>query len=393
MKYDLVVVGGGIVGLATAWEFLKKHANARILVLEKEARVCFHQSGRNSGVLHSGIYYKPGSLKAKNCREGKALMERFCREENIAFETCGKVIVAVDKTEVHAMNLLFERGIANGVACRKIDRNELKVIEPHVNGVAAIHVEEAGIVDYLGVCERLVSKIMEQGSSVRTGVCVTGLSEQSDRVVVKAESDQFEAKRVVNCAGLYSDRMVALTGKKPSAEIIPFRGEYFELKESAEGLCNHLIYPVPDIRFPFLGVHFTRMVTGGVECGPNAVLALAREGYDWETVNGKEIGWMLRNPSFWQMGAKFWRPGLDEVMRSLSKDRFVEALQRLIPDIRKEDLVRAPAGVRAQALGKGGRLVDDFVIQKEGRICHVCNAPSPAATSAFRIGQTVVESI
>jgi L-2-hydroxyglutarate oxidase LhgO len=392
-NYALAVVGGGIVGLATAYQFTRRFPGERIVLLEKEPQVGGHQSSHNSGVLHSGIYYKPGSLRALNCRAGKLAMEQFCREQTIPYDICGKVIVAVDDREVPALERIFERGQQNGVRCEMIGPERLQEIEPHAAGVRAIHVPEAGIVDYPGVCRRLAELIAQAGGEVRTGCRVLGLSASGAEVVVRTSAGEFSARQAVNCTGLFSDRTARMAGETPAAQIVPFRGEYYELVPAAEHLCRHLIYPVPDPSFPFLGVHFTRMVQGGVECGPNAVLALAREGYRWRDVNLYDLAETLLFPGFLRLASKYWRTGMAEMWRSCSKAAFVRSLQRLVPEIRSEHLVPGRTGVRAQAVGRDGAMADDFIIQRQGRTVHVLNAPSPAATSALNIGLKIVEKL
>jgi L-2-hydroxyglutarate oxidase len=388
---DTLIVGGGIVGLATAYQLLERYPDKKVTVLDKEAEVAHHQTGHNSGVLHSGIYYKPGSLKAKNCREGKKAMEAFCAAENIDYEICGKVIVALNESELPALDRIFERGRANGVNCQIIDRDRLGELEPHAAGIKAIHVPEAGIVNYRQVCQRLAKRIGERGSQVVLNAKVTKIELRNNRVVVESTAGEFEAPVMVNCAGLQCDRVTKLGGQRPEAKIIPFRGEYFELKPEVHHLCRNLIYPVPDPNFPFLGVHFTRMIEGGVECGPNAVLAFAREGYKKTDINLGDLFESLTYPGFLRMAAKYWRMGAGEMWRSLSKAAFVRALQRLLPEIKAEHLVAAPAGVRAQAVSPDGMMVDDFLIQKHDRIINVGNAPSPAATASLNIGKSIVD--
>lgn len=390
MAGRIVVIGGGIVGLATAWH-LRTRTDRQVTVLEKESRLAEHQTGRNSGVLHSGIYYKPGSLKAINCREGKLAMEAFCEEEGIAFERCGKVIVAVEQSELPALERIHERGLANGVQCEKIGPERLSELEPHVRGVAAIHVPESGIVDYRAVCERLALRIREAGHEVRTGTRVLAIRERSGRRVVETSQGEFETDMLINCGGLHCDRLARLDGHRPTAQIVPFRGEYYELKPSAEHLCRTLIYPVPDPSFPFLGVHFTKMISGGVECGPNAVLAFAREGYRFGTVNLRDLLETLGYRGFRSIALKHWKTGLGEMWRSLSKAAFVRSLQRLVPEITAGDIVSAPAGVRAQAVRPDGAMVDDFEIVSADGAVHVLNAPSPAATASLNIGRIVSE--
>ncbi|MBP3956441.1 L-2-hydroxyglutarate oxidase [Gemmata sp. G18] len=390
---DLVVVGGGIVGLATAYQFTKRCPGKRVVVLEKEDRVAVHQTGHNSGVLHSGIYYKPGSLKAINCRAGKKAMEAFCVEEGIAHEICGKVIVAVSDADMPALNRIHERGLANGINCLLIDKARLAELEPHANGIAALHVPEAGIVNYRQVCERLAEKVRQAGGAVVFGAKVTTVHRKSDAVTVVSSAGEFTALQLVNCAGLHSDRVARLTGQNPGAQIVPFRGEYFALKPSAHRLCRNLIYPTPDPQFPFLGVHFTRMIDGSVECGPNAVLAFGREAYSFFRLNPRDLFETLTYRGFARMGLKHWKMGLGEMWRSLNKAAFVRALQRLVPDITAADMEPAPAGIRAQAVAPDGGLVDDFLIQEAERVVNVCNAPSPAATASLQIGETIVDRL
>lgn len=390
---DLVVVGGGIVGLATAFRFVERFPDATVTVLEKETSIAQHQTGHNSGVLHSGIYYKPGSLKAINCREGKKAMEAFCEAEEIPFERCGKVIVAVKQSDLPSLEKIYQRGQQNGVECEKIGTERLAEIEPHVRGVAAIHVPESGIVDYSAVCHRLEQRLREKGSQVVTQAKVLGIRQTDSEVVLESTAGDFSAPHAVTCAGLQSDRVAKLSGAELDSRIVPFRGEYFELKPSARHLCRHLIYPTPDPAFPFLGVHFTRMINGGVECGPNAVLALAREGYGKTTINLPDLADSLSYGGFLRLAARHWRMGAGEMWRSINKQAFVKALQRLAPEISADDLEPAPAGVRAQAVAADGSMVDDFLINLTGRVVNVVNAPSPAATASLNIGSLIVDRL
>lgn len=392
-KSNIVILGGGIVGLSTAWRLAERFPDQTITLIEKESRLAFHQTGRNSGVLHSGIYYKPGTLRASNCRTGKEAMEAFCEEHEVAYEMCGKVIVAVDSSELPFLDTILDRGHENGVTCEMISKERLLELEPHVSGIQAIHVPEAGIVDYVGVCEKLGELLRQRGAQIHLSTRVTGMKRMANSVVVKTTSGEFEANYVVNCTGLHSDRITKLSGQKPEAKIVPFRGEYFELKPAAEHLCKALIYPVPNPKFPFLGVHFTKMVEGGVECGPNAVLAFAREGYSKMNFSLRDTFESLTYPGFIRLAAKHWKTGCGEMWRSFSKKAFVKALQRLVPEIRLEHLEVAPAGIRAQALGRDGKILDDFLIQETDRVVNVGNAPSPAATAALNVGTLIVDKL
>jgi len=388
---DVAIVGGGIVGLATAYNLTQRYPDLKIVVLEKEKQPAAHQTGHNSGVLHSGIYYRPGSLKAINCRTGKEAMEAFCAAESIDYDICGKVIVAVQENELPRLQNIYERGQANGVRCEMIDQNRLGELEPHTAGIQAIHVPEAGIVNYRQVCQRMVAIVCERGHRVELNTRVTAVQRRADEIIVKTSRGDFPTRYLVNCAGLQCDRVMKLTGVKPQAPILPFRGEYFELKPEVKHLCRNLIYPVPDPSFPFLGVHFTRLIDGAVECGPNAVLAFAREGYSKFDISPRDLIEAITYRGFLRMAAKYWRVGLGEMWRSWSKAAFVKALQRLIPEIRGEHITAAPAGVRAQAISPQGEMVDDWLIQSGAHIVNVGNAPSPAATSSLNIGRLIVD--
>ena len=390
---DVVIIGAGIVGLATGVKLLEQHPDLRVLVLDKEPGPAVHQTGHNSGVIHSGIYYKPGSYKALNCREGKAMLERFCVEHDIPFDICGKVIVALDESELPAMERIFDRGKQNGVECHKISGDQLREIEPHAAGIQAIRVPEAGITNYTIVCEKMAELIRAAGGEIVYNARVKNMQQHVNDVILHTSNGDFRGSHVVNCAGLHNDQVTAMSGAKPPARIVPFRGEYYELKDSAKHLCKHLIYPVPDPNFPFLGVHFTRMIDGSVECGPNAVFALAREGYTWGDINLKDLFGTLGYAGFWKMIGKHWRAGMGEMHRSLSKKAFTKALARLMPEIRSEHLQKAPAGVRAQALMPDGLMIDDFLFDEHGQVLNVCNAPSPAATSSLSIGKAIVERL
>jgi L-2-hydroxyglutarate oxidase len=392
---DVAIIGGGIIGLATAWNLVQTFPDFKLVVLEKEQRLAEHQTGHNSGVLHSGIYYRPGSLKAINCRSGKKAMEAFCTEHAIPFEICGKVIVATREDELPRLQTLFERGCANGVKCEVIGPERLKELEPYAtSGVRAIHVPETGIVDYIRVCEKLAALVTEAGNRVLRGARVMRFHRDgTDAVVLHTTAGEVRARFAVNCGGLYSDRLARLAGRDPGCQIVPFRGEYYELRASARHYCRNLIYPVPDPQFPFLGVHFTRRIDGSRECGPNAVLALAREGYTWGQFSLRDLGEMLSYPALWKVVARHWRMGAGEVWRSLSKSAFVKALQRLLPAIQASDLHPAPAGIRAQALADDGTLLDDFLVVESERVISVCNAPSPGATASLNIGKLIVEQL
>jgi len=387
---DVVIIGAGIVGLATAYQLTRKFPHLRILILEKETGLAFHQTGRNSGVLHSGIYYKPGSLKAVNCREGKRALEEFCAAEGIPYEICGKVVVALSAEELPALQMIFDRGQANGVQCTMIDVPRLKALEPHAAGIRAIHVPETGIVDYRAVCDRLAKKIREAGDNeIVFSARVGAMERREGRMILATGAGDFVARYVVNCAGLHSDRVAALSGVRPGVKIVPFRGEYYELTPEARSLVKNLIYPVPNPAFPFLGVHFTRMIDGSVECGPNAVFALGREAYRKTDVDLRDLFESLTYSGFIRLAAKYWRIGSGEIWRSISKRAFVRALQRLVPEIRSEHLHPAPAGIRAQAIAPDGAMVDDFMIQETDIVVNVCNAPSPAATASLNIGALI----
>jgi (S)-2-hydroxyglutarate dehydrogenase len=392
-EVDVVIVGGGIVGLATAYRLTERHPARRLVVLEKEPAIAHHQTGHNSGVLHSGIYYRPGSLKAKNCRLGKRAIEEFCSAEGIPFEITGKVIVAVSADELGRLDQIIERGRANGVRCELIGPERLRELEPHAAGLKAIHVPEAGIIDFKKVCERLAARVVERGGQIKTRAKVTEFTTLGDTLVVHSTAGEFQTKNVVNCAGLQCDRVTRLSGASPSVKIVPFRGEYWALRPEANHLCRNLIYPVPDPSFPFLGVHFTRMIDGGVECGPNAVLAFAREGYTLGRIDLGDLLESLTYPGFVRLAARYWRVGMGELFRSISKRAFVRALERLVPEIRSEHLDPAPAGVRAQAIAPDGAMVDDFLISETERVINVENAPSPAATASLNIGNLIVDRL
>lgn len=387
--YDMIVIGGGIVGLATAKRILERRS-IRLAVLEREADIAQHQTGHNSGVIHSGLYYRPGSLKAHNCVQGRDALYRYCAEKDLPHDRCGKIVAACSEEEVQRLHELEQRGQANGLkGLRRLSREETLNIEPHLNCLEGLLVPETGIVDFTAVCRAYRDDILDMGGEVHTSAPCTGVTKQSDGLrVTTAKGDMF-TKGLVNCAGLQSDRIARLCGLTPEIQIIPFRGEYYKLKAPRSSLVSNLIYPVPDPRFPFLGVHFTRMVDGGVEAGPNAVLALKREGYTWLDISFKDLVEMTRFSGFWRMAGRYGMTGLGECCRSFSKKAFVHALQRLVPDIRPEDVMRHGSGVRAQAVNRAGRLLDDFCIMQDERSLHVLNAPSPAATASLSIGDTL----
>jgi (S)-2-hydroxyglutarate dehydrogenase len=388
--YDVVVVGGGIVGLATAYRLLQKHPGSSVLVLEKEKTVASHQTGHNSGVIHAGIYYKPGSLKARIAVRGALALVRFCEEHDVPFELSGKVIVASGEEERPRLDALLERGRANGVPdLRAISREELEELEPHAAGIAGIHSPRTGIVSFRAVAEAIAAEIGRLGGSVRTGAELLDARREDGSLRLHTRAGEVVAKLLVTAAGLQADRVAVASGSEPSVTILPFRGEYYRLKPASRRLVRSLIYPVPDPRFPFLGVHFTRRVDGEIEAGPNAVLALAREGYRKTDFDARDLWQMVRYPGTVRMARRYWKTGLAEYYRSLSKSAFVRSLQKLVPEIAEDDLERGGAGVRAMALERDGSLVDDFRIVREERVIHVLNAPSPAATSALAIGDYV----
>jgi (S)-2-hydroxyglutarate dehydrogenase len=392
-KFDCIVIGGGIVGLSVAWTILERNPGIRIAVLEKEDGWARHQTGRNSGVIHSGIYYKPGSLKAKLCREGNRRMVRFCEEHGIRYEVCGKVIVATTVSELPRLESLYERGIVNGLAVEKLSASHVKEIEPHVNCLAGIHVPSTGIVDFADVCGKLAELIGARGAQLQLGTKVHSIRAKGSEAVLETSKDALAARWIINCAGLHSDRVAKLGGARPGARIVPFRGEYYELKPERRFLVKNLIYPVPDPQFPFLGVHFTRMIDGSVHAGPNAVLSLKREGYHRTSFDLRDCLDTMTYGGFWRLAAKHARSGLAEIHRSFSKKAFVRSLQSLIPEVQEEDLVPGGAGVRAQAIRPDGTLVDDFMIVTGPNAIHVCNAPSPAATASLEIGRVIAEQI
>ncbi|MBI2265663.1 MAG: L-2-hydroxyglutarate oxidase [Armatimonadetes bacterium] len=388
-RYDFAVIGGGIVGLATALA-LTENPGLSIVLLEAEDRLAAHQTGHNSGVIHSGLYYKPGSLKARNCVEGREALVRFCRDQGISHDLCGKVVVAVHETELPSLEELERRGNANGLTgLRKLGPEEIREYEPHVTGIAGLLVPQTGIVDYAEVAEAYARLVRQRGGTVQTCKRVFRVHHRTDEVILETHEGEVSCRLLINCGGLQSDRIAHMCGTNPGVKIIPFRGEYYELVSESRSLVRNLIYPVPDPRFPFLGVHFTRMIHGGVEAGPNAVLAFNREGYSQWSFSPRDALETFGYCGFWKMASKYWRTGMGEFHRSFSKEAFVRALQRLIPELGPQDVKRAGAGVRAQAVAPDGGLVDDFRILEAERAIHVLNAPSPAATASISIGRTI----
>jgi L-2-hydroxyglutarate oxidase len=389
---DVLIIGAGIVGLATALEVTRRFPRLHVKVVDKEDRVAAHQTGHNSGVIHSGIYYKTGSLKARNCVAGAASMKRFCQEHGTAFEECGKLVVAIDAEQVPRLKELHERGVANGVpGLRMLQRDQFREIEPHCEGVCALHVPSTGIVDYTAVAQKYAELIQQSGSEIIFRARVIGLREDGATNIIQSVAGTFRARYVINCAGLYSDAIARMAGVKTDLAIIPFRGEYYEIKPERRHLVKSLIYPVPDPRFPFLGVHFTRRINGGVEAGPNAVLAFRREGYSGVPPEMGEAMETLQFPGFWKMARKYWRMGLAEQYRSWVKPSFVKALQKMLPELEESDLAQGGSGVRAQAVDINGNLLDDFYFVHSAKMIHVCNVPSPAATASLEIGKEIVE--
>ncbi|WP_017301137.1 L-2-hydroxyglutarate oxidase [Nodosilinea nodulosa] len=391
--YDYAIIGGGIVGLATAMKLSQMLPNAKITVIEKESSWAYHQTGNNSGVIHSGIYYKPGSFKAKFSRAGCQSMVDFCRQYDIPHDVCGKVIVATQKKELPLLDNLFQRGLQNQIPVSKITLEEVKEIEPYVNCLAAIKVDSTGIVNYKAVCQKYIEIIQEKDNDLRLNTKVLNIVLGPQHVVLETDKGEIKAKFLINCAGLFSDRVAQMANLKPSAKIVPFRGEYYELVPEKRYLVNTLIYPVPNPSFPFLGVHFTKMIDGSVHAGPNAVLSLKREGYKKTDFDLKDFAEVMTYPGFWKLASKHADEGLREIVRSFSKAAFVKSLQGLIPEVRSEDVVPTHAGVRAQALMNNGSLVDDFLIVNGERSIHVLNAPSPAATSSLEIGKEVASQV
>ena len=395
-QYDLTIVGGGILGLATALKLIRAHPSLRLLILEKEAEIARHQTGNNSGVIHSGLYYRPGSLKARSCVAGRKELMAFCDENAVPYEICGKVVVATSEEELPRLEELHRRGIANGLKDLQIIGPErLKELEPHATGIKGLHVPETGIIDYKKVAAAYAEKIRDAGGDIRLSQRVVGILDRPEEIVLQTSGGDYRTKYLINCCGLQSDIVAQMMGGANNSEeehrIIPFRGEYYKIAPERQFLVRNLIYPVPDPTFPFLGVHFTRMARGGVEAGPNAVFAYAREGYRHTDINLSDLWRTISFKGFWAITGKYWQTGFGELYRSLSKSAFVRALQKLLPEIRESDLVPGGAGVRAQAVSASGALVDDFVIKQSRKSIHVLNAPSPGATASLAIGQQICE--
>ncbi len=392
-KNRFIVIGAGLVGLSTAYELIRQFPDAHITLVEKELKVGMHQSGHNSGVIHSGIYYKPGSLKAINCIRGRRELIEFCEEQEISYEICGKLIVANSPEEVASLEKIYERGIAHGLKVSLIDAEAARSIEPYVSCQKALRVPEAGIVSYPNVAEKLETLIRAKGGEIKLGFRVTKISFDNKSIKISSPLETIEGSYFVNCAGLYSDRIARLMGVFLPIKIIPFRGEYYRLNEDSLHLCKNLIYPVPDLRFPFLGVHFTRMIDGGVECGPNAVFALSREGYAWRNISIIDTFESLTFRGFQNFIKEHWYTGFKEIKRSLSKAQFAQSLAQLIPTINEGTLIEGGSGVRAQALDVTGKLIDDFLFHSSARGLHVLNSPSPAATSCLALGSEIVRKL
>ena len=393
-NYDILVIGGGIVGTATAMQILQQKPQLKLLLIEEENSLAPHQTGNNSGVIHSGLYYKPGSLKARNCVKGRKLMYQFCEENGIKNEQCGKLVLAADENERVKLNDLEKRGQENGLTqLKRISKEEIKEYEPYASGIDALFVGETGIVNYSEVTEAFAKKIKESNGEILLNTKFLRIKKNGSRLIIETSKEVFTASYLVNCGGLYSDKIAKICGIDPGVQIIPFRGEYYEIKEEKKYLVKNLIYPVPDPQFPFLGVHFTRMINGGIEAGPNAVLAFKRKGYLKTDFSLPEMSDYFFSRGFWIMAKKYYRMGFDEFKRSFSKKLFAEALQKLIPQITEEDIEPSGSGVRAQALDRNGNLLDDFCLIEAERMMHVLNAPSPAATASISIGETIAEKV
>jgi L-2-hydroxyglutarate oxidase len=391
-RFDITIVGAGIVGLATAMALLKRRPDLKLIVLEKENDVAAHQTGNNSGVIHAGLYYKPGSLKAQTVVEGARRMVQFCKEHDLPYELCGKVVVATNEDELPRLEELYHRGMANGVSgLTKITAQQIKEYESHATGIAGLWSPNTGIVDYRAVTRKYAEIVEGNGGELRLNTRVTGIQQPAEGLIVQTTANEIHTRTLINCGGLQSDLIAKMTGSTHGLRIIPFRGEYYELAPASQGLVRGLIYPVPDPRFPFLGVHFTKRIAGSVEAGPNAVLAFAREGYKKTDFSPGHVLGLLAFPGFWIMGAKYWRMGLGEMYRSWNKRAFITALQKLLPELGMDDVKPGGAGVRAQAMDREGKLLDDFSIIEAPSAIHVLNAPSPAATASIVIGEAIVD--
>ncbi len=389
--YDVAIIGGGIVGTATAMALTRKH-NISLVILEAEEQLAAHQTGNNSGVIHSGLYYKPGGLKAKNCTQGRELLYQFCEEHGIAYERCGKVVVATRQEQIPILEELEKRGTANGLTgMKRLKGEEIKEYEPHVEGLEGLWIPQTGIVDYIQVTRKFAEIAQQHGAEVKLGHRVVGFQKKKDELILETTKGAIHTRNLINCAGLQSDRIAKLCGVDPGLRIVPFRGEYYKLIPEKEYLVKNLIYPVPDPQFPFLGVHFTRRIEGGIEAGPNAVLAFKREGYTKTSFSLRDTLDTFLYPGFWKLAGKYMKTGLGEFYRSFVKSAFTRALQELVPEVQKDDLVPGGAGVRAQALKHDGALVDDFCIEEVPHMVHVLNAPSPAATASIAIGNTIAD--
>lgn len=393
MVYDFIIIGGGIVGLATAMPLQSEAPGSKLLLLEKETDFARHQTGHNSGVIHAGIYYQPGSLKAKLCKEGAEATKQFCRDHHIPFETCGKLLVATNEAEVYRMEALEERAVQNGIQFSRLSKAELRKVEPAIAGLGALHVPATGIVDYAQICRAMAIKIREQGGDIRLGTAVTAISETATQVSVVTPEERITARKLISCAGLQSDRVLRMAGLRPDFRIVPFRGEYFTLRPSKANIVRHLIYPIPDPDLPFLGIHLTRMIDGSITVGPNAVLGFAREGYEKGSVNFQDVADFARFSGFWKMAKSHIRSGIIEMRNSLSRRHYLEECRKYCPELTLADLGTPGAGIRAQAVMEDGSLVHDFLFRQSDHCLHVCNAPSPAATSSIPIGKMIVERL
>ncbi len=392
MIFDIIIVGGGIIGLSTFHMLLNKFPQKDILLVEKENKIGLHQTGRNSGVIHSGIYYKPGSLKAKNCRYGSELLKKFCQKHSVKFEMCGKIIVASDISQIEQLKFLLTQGEKNGIkGLRLLEKNEIIEFEPHAVGEGAIFCPETGIVDYSEICRKLKMLILNNGGKIITKAKVLKIENKIGEIIISTNKNEYKTKFLINCCGLFSDKVAKLSGVKLETKIVPFKGEYYSLKNHSNFLVKNLIYPLPDPLYPFLGVHLTRTINGEIHAGPNAVLAMKREGYGKYDLNFNDIWDYASFPGFWRMAKKYWYTGLREYYRSFSKKSFLKSLQRLVPEITYSDIQESPCGIRAQALGLNGKLIDDFVIKESQNMIHVINAPSPAATSSLAIAKQITK--